>query len=92
MVPSTKIVRVLPERCFFFIQMKCQCLSFKLKPFIGVSIASFFRLFSGVALDHISPPAHLPGTMTSECLTLYFRHIVLILFDTGLAVCALQGE
>lgn len=64
----------------------------QLKLFIGASIPSFFRLFSGVALDYISPPARLPGTVTSKCLTLYFRHIALILFDTELEVCPLQGE
>lgn len=90
-IPSPKVAARVAER-YLLIQMKCQCVSFKLKPFIGVSLPPFFRLFSDVALDNISPPAHLSGTVTSECLPLYFRHIVLILFGTELAASALQGE
>lgn len=91
MVPSPKIVYVLPEGYFFVDLDEMPVPQLEAEAFHR-GFPSIFLYSSGVALDRISPPAHLPGTMTSECLTLCFRHIVLILRGTELAASALQCE
>lgn len=78
--PSPRVVPVLRERGVFLIQI-----SFKLKTSMRVPLPSFLRLISGGITSPLLPC--LPGTVTSECLSLFQAYCPGIFWPRACRLC-----